>query len=147
MARANKQKQTLGFTIVELLIVIVVIAILAAIMTIAYGGIADRANTARTIDSVSQANTAINAYYVMHNVYPNGSEDDTSMGSFCLGTGFPDGACSMLRYSDGCEQAGTVIPVTKESAGFLDELSGFIDNGIPAVVHPPVQVLMGESGD
>lgn len=38
-----KQKQT-GFTIVELLIVIVVIAILATISIVAYNGIQDRAN-------------------------------------------------------------------------------------------------------
>ena len=44
-----KSKQT-GFTIVELLIVIVVIAILAAISVVAYAGIQDRARQAR-IDS------------------------------------------------------------------------------------------------
>lgn len=41
----TKQTKSSGFTIVELLIVIVVIAILAAITIVAYNGIQDRANT------------------------------------------------------------------------------------------------------
>lgn len=42
----NKQKQT-GFTIVELLIVIVVIAILAAITVVAFNGIQERSKVSR----------------------------------------------------------------------------------------------------
>ncbi len=42
----HKQKNSSGFTIVELLIVIVVIAILAAISVVAYTGIQNRANDA-----------------------------------------------------------------------------------------------------
>lgn len=45
MYRVEKQ----GFTIVELLIVIVVIAILAAITVVAYNGIQERADSTRTI--------------------------------------------------------------------------------------------------
>lgn len=40
----NKTKLNHGFTIVELLIVIVVIAILAAVSVIAYNGVAQRSN-------------------------------------------------------------------------------------------------------
>ena len=42
---SQKQTKTRGFTIVELLIVIVVIAILAAITIVAYNGIQNRAKT------------------------------------------------------------------------------------------------------
>ncbi len=40
----TKQTKSRGFTIVELLIVIVIIAILAAITIVAYNGIQNRAN-------------------------------------------------------------------------------------------------------
>jgi len=59
-----------GFTIVELLIVIVVIAILAAISIVAYNGIQTRANNTAIINSVSQTIKVINAYVAQEGMYP-----------------------------------------------------------------------------
>ena len=53
-------KQT-GFTIVELLIVIVVIAILAAITIVAYTGISDRAKQSAAVSEVQQAVKSLEA--------------------------------------------------------------------------------------
>lgn len=59
-----------GFTIVELLIVIVVVAILAAISVVAYNGIQQRANNNALISSVSQTIKVLQAYYSYNNSYP-----------------------------------------------------------------------------
>ena len=58
-----KQKQT-GFTIVELLIVVVVIAILAAITVVAYNGIQQQASRSVAQNATSQAAKKIMAYAV-----------------------------------------------------------------------------------
>ena len=65
------KKRAYGFTIVELLIVIVVIAILAAISIVAYRGIQDRANQSGASSKVSQAVKSIQLYFAENDRYPD----------------------------------------------------------------------------
>jgi type II secretion system protein G len=59
-----------GFTIVELLIVIVIIGILAAITIIAYNGIQQRARDSRRSSDISQLQTALEMYQADNGAYP-----------------------------------------------------------------------------
>ena len=59
-----------GFTIVELLIVIVIIAILAAVTMVAYGGMTRRANNVAVIDAASKTLKVIQAYSAANGSYP-----------------------------------------------------------------------------
>lgn len=59
-----------GFTIVELLIVIVVIAILAAITVVAFNGVQQRAHNNTTISSVAAYARAVQSYATINNTYP-----------------------------------------------------------------------------
>ncbi len=64
------RKRNLGFTIVELLIVIVVIAILAAISIVAYNGIQSRARNVQQLSAAKGYLTAFASYVAANGVYP-----------------------------------------------------------------------------
>ncbi len=82
-----KHKQHSGFTIVELLIVIVVIGILAAITVVAFNGVQERARNAKTISAVKDYMKIYSSYAVDYDVYP------VSGSNYCLGVGYPGGLC------------------------------------------------------
>jgi type II secretion system protein G len=63
------KKQT-GFTIVELLIVIVIIGILAAITIVAYNGIQERAAFSSYKSDINSINKAILLYHADNGAYP-----------------------------------------------------------------------------
>lgn len=79
------RKSTSGFTIVELLIVIVVIAILATISIVAYNGIQDRAYNAKVIAGTQAYNKAFLNFKSVNGVY--------SLTGGCLGANYPNNAC------------------------------------------------------
>lgn len=64
-----KNKQS-GFTIVELLIVIVVIGILAAITITAYNGVQNRANNTRQTAVAKEYAKLLKAYKAINDIYP-----------------------------------------------------------------------------
>lgn len=61
------KKTRSGFTLVELLIVIVIIAILAAITIVAYNGIQNRANDSRRMQDLAQIKRALKLYQTDNN--------------------------------------------------------------------------------
>jgi len=68
-------KQRDGFTIVELLIVIVVVAILAAITVVAYNGIQARANLASVQSDLTSLARKYELFFVDNGRYPNSVPD------------------------------------------------------------------------
>ncbi len=87
----SQDRSQRAFTIVELLIVIVVIAILAAITIVAFNGIQQRARDQRMVSAASQVYKAISLYVTDTGSYPTGSIS-------CVGTGYPVDAAG-LCYS------------------------------------------------
>jgi prepilin-type N-terminal cleavage/methylation domain-containing protein len=91
-----KHKQH-GFTIVELLIVIVVIAILAAITIVAYNGIQQRANNTSRISNASSAVKILSSYIAAYGKYPtSGAYIDS-----CIGNGFAANNTQCWDLTDG----------------------------------------------
>lgn len=82
-AWARKQ---IGFTIVELLIVIVVIAILAAITIVAFNGIQARAANSRVQSDIKNVQKLVEAYNAMNGSYPStGSLNTVRTDDNCTG--------------------------------------------------------------
>jgi len=80
-------QQRRGFTIVELLIVVVVIAILAAITIVSYRGIQSHATNVSRISAASQTVKLVKAYVALYGSYPLAGAD----GRYCSTV---DNACS-----------------------------------------------------
>jgi len=59
-----------GFTIVELLVVIVVIGILAAITVVSYIGVQDKANTAALVSDLDNATKLLSMHSAVNGSYP-----------------------------------------------------------------------------
>lgn len=114
-----KYKQTAGFTIVELLIVIVVISILAAITIIAYNGVQTRADNSKTVTAVEKYATALTLYSTDNASYP-------AIGYACLGN--TANICSSTTGALACFGAGSVA------------ISSTFDAAIKTVVNTLPQV-------
>lgn len=76
-----------GFTIVELLIVIVVIAILATITIVAFNGIQQRSRNTQVVSGVNAYTKAFMEYKAINSAYPPSSG--------CLGANYPSNNCWM----------------------------------------------------
>ena len=85
------QSTSSAFTIVELLIVIVVIGILAAITVIAYNGVQTRANNTSRINAAKQYVKLLSLYAVQNNSYPSLTD------GACLGGTYSGNICDAMK--------------------------------------------------
>jgi len=101
IVRKGWAKNEIGFTIVELLIVIVVIGILAAITIVSYNGIQDRARTAQVNADLANLDKATRAARLLSNGALRYVTLSAATGASCWGK--PDGTdLAALPKSDGC---------------------------------------------
>lgn len=112
-----------GFTIVELLIVIVVIGILAAITIVAYNGIQTRAENNKTISAVTAYVKAIQLYATDNGQYPSTSVYPC-IGDYGSGTGVVCGAVVDDPSSSACNYSGGAAT----SASFDALLTSYLGN-------------------
>lgn len=106
-----------GFTIVELLIVIVVIAILAAISIVAYNGITVRAANAARLSELKAWQNHFEIYRAIQGELPN-----MANGGYCLGTGFPIGGGGVARCRS-YQGTGSTSIVESDNATLMSELA------------------------
>ena len=111
MIRGTEKNQ--GFTIVELLIVIVIIAILASITIVAFNGIVDRANTTQTTTAVGNYAKGLIRYAVDNASYPTSSVVCLGTATVCGNITPPNSAvCFGLGGVSGTNSAATTFKST-----------------------------------
>lgn len=84
--RHHSRKFSKGFTIVELLVVIVVIGVLAAIIITSYNGVQEKAIVASLKFDLSNASRKLKMYYIENSAYPNSITDCPvpAAGNMCI---------------------------------------------------------------
>lgn len=96
--KTTSQRLSHGFTIIEILIVIVVLGILAAIVFTGYRGVKERAYNARVIEGARQYTDAIKSYRAIYRTYPKTQAeiDGQYIALTCLGKGYPGNTCGKV---------------------------------------------------
>lgn len=122
-------KKARGFTIVELLIVIVIIAILATITMVSYNGVTARAKNTARLSMADNTMQLFEVYKAMYGDYPALAAG----ASYCVGTGYPNGKCRdyMSSGSNAYPETNTMLSGELKKVGSIptggyNELSGTV---------------------
>lgn len=122
-----KSKQT-GFTIVELLIVIVVIAILAAITVVAYNGIQSRARDSERQLDINSVSKKLDEFRIINGYYPRFDDmvDNNLTWIHANLTGLPDGSVIAPGGVDANSFNGGMTPELNEYSyrSYFDDSGG-----------------------
>lgn len=127
MVKSVHQNKSKGFTIVELLVVIVVIGILAVVTIIGYTGVTQRAAAAALESDLKNASTALELYKAENGEYPTDADD------------LPKSGDTVYQYT--VENDVFFLSATSPSAGttayYITSTSGSILAGVWENHTPP----------
>jgi type IV pilus assembly protein PilA len=161
LANIKTRKSEKGFTLVELLIVIVVIAILAAITIVAYNGIQQRAHTTSQKTTAENLAKKVEGYNAINNAYPAladssarnataqlGLDASTSLAGSGItlgtsGTGVSDGTVELRLCSSTASPLSGTTPASGYVIYIYDQTKSAVD---PVQAGGNVTVNINSSG-
>ncbi len=123
----SKRKQSYGFTVVELLIVIAVIGILASVVTVGYSSVTQSSQTTAITSELEQWHKLFRVYKATNGSYPlpvappanpttSGGPGTSADHRYCLGTGFPSSGGSNWCF---VVNSGSVYRVAESTGAYL----------------------------
>lgn len=148
----SKRQQSKGFTLVELLVILIIIGILSAIAVPAFIGLADRGRLSEAREYLGSLSRAQQSYYVENGVYATGDPTDQNIPANSLD---PD-------FQRVLNQLGTSIPIETDNYvyGYVAGVDGFTFTADPvggwvgvaskiflSGVAPIYKVCLGEGGE
>ena len=141
-----RKKNQGGFTLVELMIVVIIVGILAAVAIPMYQGATERAKASEAVAALGTIRGALRVYYAEHGTYVNAAFTDGALVTAgnvldcsttdLLGRYFSsacytfDGAPAAAAYSIECDGANSVAPYASEVASIVRSIdhNGTITN-------------------
>lgn len=82
MKITKKLRKSKGFTLVELLIVIIIIGILAGMMMLATGAATDKAEATKIVSNMRNVKAAAIMFYADKGVWPESTSDDVEINKY-----------------------------------------------------------------
>lgn len=139
-SRPKKHQRTSAFTIVELLVVIVVIGVLAAITIVSYTGISQRATVASLTSDLTNAVTQLKLDQITNSTYP------TNLAAANGGKGIPASSGTSYQYSYNnnsnpqtfcitATKGTTSYEITNDSVPTIGGCPGHGVGGVPAITN------------
>lgn len=130
--KLNIKKRDQGFTIVELLIVIVVIGILAALVIVQFTNVQQRARDSERKSDIRALQSKVAEYYALNGYYPTALTGITSLPADACKAPGGAGTCATGDYLYKTFKQGTAVA----STGTTD-CDNTTDNCVAYIIYTP----------